>query len=594
MPASGDDPNQRHAQQLAAFLSLYRPLVDGLVKEFFLDDYWTNLPVSWRAPLDALSFRDLAELLQRPTCSSPPGIVWPLSLLAFFATVHALRLPEQFKARGGTEGLSDEATNDLAASMAGLNVSDIDLRGPTGASWANNLRKSADGRCAEELYMGVDLRLAVKPKKMHEIIHLGSLTDRIARLAGCDNVVDVGSGQGYLSRALAFQYNWPVVALEMGKANVAASNRLDSMVQRQLAKRLKDARECAWQPGVGTLRHVAARLPPTATPERLWALLAPASAAAPSLAGGGGSREVEGSTAAVTAPPAAPAQPGVSGGRSLLVGLHTCGDLACTMLRVFDSGAEAVGAIVSVGCCYMHVTEHEPHKTDLTSNWRLGKAAEPHSPQEPSAGAAAEAETGGGSPSLEPSPQCLPCDAGYPMSGWVRRLGVPFGYHVRELACHHMMAYHDRLVAAADGDPRAEEALRSHCRRAVLELVLRRRGAGGCVGVIKNGPSLTFGAYVTACFHKLGLPPQSEEEEAATLAQCEPLLPQWRRVVVYYVLRLLLAPLWEAFLLLDRLLFLQERGYAAQLLPLFDPTLSPRNYAVLGVRRPGRSDAPHS
>ena len=57
-------------------------------------------------------------------------------------------------------------------------------------------------------------------------------------------------------------------------------------------------------------------------------------------------------------------------------------------------------------------------------------------------------------------------------------------------------------------------------------------------------------------------------------------------MVVYYVLRLLLAPLWEALLLLDRLLFLQERGYAAQLLPLFDPTLSPRNYAVLGVRRP--------
>ena len=63
-------------------------------------------------------------------------------------------------------------------------------------------------------------------------------------------------------------------------------------------------------------------------------------------------------------------------------------------------------------------------------------------------------------------------------------------------------------------------------------------------------------------------------------------LTDQRRVVVYYVLRLLLAPLWEALLLLDRLLFLQERGYAAQLLPLFDPTLSPRNYAVLGVRRP--------
>ena len=64
--------------------------------------------------------------------------------------VHALRLPGQFTARGGTEGLSDEATHDLAASMAGLNASDADLRGPTGAAWANDQRKSKGGRCAEE------------------------------------------------------------------------------------------------------------------------------------------------------------------------------------------------------------------------------------------------------------------------------------------------------------------------------------------------------------------------------------------------------------------------------------------------------------
>jgi hypothetical protein len=176
METPSTDPSQRHAQQLATFLSLYRPLVDGLVKEFFIDGYWTNLPASWRAPLDALSFQDLADLLMRPTCSAPAGVVWPLSLLAFMATVHALRLPGQFEARGGTEELPDEATNDLAASMAGLNASDADLRGPTGASWANNQRKSADGRCAEEQYIGIDLRLAVKPKKMHEIIHLVSLT----------------------------------------------------------------------------------------------------------------------------------------------------------------------------------------------------------------------------------------------------------------------------------------------------------------------------------------------------------------------------------------------------------------------------------
>ena len=79
--------------------------------------------------------------------------------------------------------------------------------------------------------------------------------------------------------------------------------------------------------------------------------------------------------------------------------------------------------------------------------------------------------------------------------------------------------------------------------------------------------------------------PLSEAEEAEVGSELAPLLGQWRRVVVFFALRALLAPLWEALLLLDRLLFLGERGHLAALVPIFDPALSPRNYAVVGVRR---------
>jgi len=41
--------------------------------------------------------------------------------------------------------------------------------------------------------------------------------------------------------------------------------------------------------------------------------------------------------------------------RFILVGLHTCGDLGPTMLRVFSHCDQIVG-LVSVGCCYMKVT----------------------------------------------------------------------------------------------------------------------------------------------------------------------------------------------------------------------------------------------
>ena len=47
---------------------------------------------------------------------------------------------------------------------------------------------------------------------------------------------------------------------------------------------------------------------------------------------------------------------------------------------------------------------------------------------------------------------------------------------------------------------------------------------------------------------------------------------------------MLLGPLWEALILLDRLLYLRERGHTARLVPLFDPSLSPRSYALVSVK----------
>ena len=58
-------------------------------------------------------------------------------------------------------------------------------------------------------------------------------------------------------------------------------------------------------------------------------------------------------------PPAPPAPSAVAGPvsqpRFILVGLHTCGDLAPTLLRVFAESATVVG-VVSVGCCFMKLS----------------------------------------------------------------------------------------------------------------------------------------------------------------------------------------------------------------------------------------------
>ncbi|RWW32970.1 hypothetical protein GW17_00002321 [Ensete ventricosum] len=55
----------------------------------------------------------------------------------------------------------------------------------------------------------------------------------------------------------------------------------------------------------------------------------------------------------------------------------------------------------------------------------------------------------------------------------------------------------------------------------------------------------------------------------------------------FWALRAALGPLVESYILLDRLLFLQEQGNSVEafLFPIFDPTLSPRNMAVIARRK---------
>lgn len=57
-------------------------------------------------------------------------------------------------------------------------------------------------------------RRHLKPKKQHEIARLALIAGQVAQGA-CDGVmIDVGSGQGHLSRLLAYGHNVRVVCLE--------------------------------------------------------------------------------------------------------------------------------------------------------------------------------------------------------------------------------------------------------------------------------------------------------------------------------------------------------------------------------------------
>ncbi|XP_062897732.1 protein RRNAD1 isoform X3 [Mobula hypostoma] len=212
----------------------------------------------------------------------------------------------------------------------------------------------------------------------------------------------------------------------------------------------------------------------------------------------------------------------------VLAALHACGDLGPAALRLFAQCPGARG-LALVSCCYMKASE----------------------------------------------------EGGYPMSAWVRSLPAhQLPYKLRETACHAVEDFAQRLRGQSP-------ALRSHCYRAALEVIIRhlhphlRRPplhAGG------KAHLLPFPDYAREGLRKLGL----HSGMSWDVAQVEALLEQGNKVLAYFCLTLSLAPVIETLILLDRVIYLQEQGFHCQLLPLFEPRFSPRNFVLLAAKLSGQ------
>ncbi|XP_038624878.1 protein RRNAD1 [Tachyglossus aculeatus] len=459
---SGDSASgaRELAVALTRVLGLYGSLLDSCIIEFFTDNLWAKLPAAWQEALDGLSPPELAAALLEPPGSGPGPrfrAVWPLTLLALRVTTHSLcfsRVP----ASPGSE---------------------------------------FEGNPAQSPLLPAPFRRHVRPKKQHEIHRLGQVVQRLSELTGCDQVVDVGSGQGHLSRYLACGLGLRVVAVEAEPRLVDTAQRFDRELLDTLEKeeRRRTGARPAGRPQAP--RHVVGRVDPVAPGQDF-----PVALEGPEH-------------------------------RVLLAGLHACGDLSPAMLRLFTGSPGAV-ALVSVGCCYMRLSTEAPD---------------------------------------------APSAAGYPLSTWVRSLpGHRLPYRSREAACHAQEGHGRRLRRASPG-------LRIHCYRAALEPEIRRARPGllrpGLQG-IPHAHQLPFEEYASKGLRQAGLDPTTPLDTAAIGAR----LAQEPRVTAFVSLLQLLAPLAETLMLLDRVLFLQERGCQAEVLPLFCPELSPRNLVLVATKWP--------
>ncbi|XP_070691025.1 methyltransferase-like protein 25B [Pempheris klunzingeri] len=564
------------AQRLTAFLSHYGHLCDSYIIEFFTEDLWHTLPNTWQSVLQDLTYPQIADLLLDATCGERryPS-VWPLSLLAFRSTAHALAFPRECRQQ-----------RRMAASTKP-------------AEFLENQSQSC--------LLGHMFRKHVKPKKQHEIRKLGTLVKQLCDQTDCSRVVDVGSGQGHLTRFLSFGLRLSVTAIEADHTLVAMASKFDGQLLWALEKE-KQKKSCSSLHAVSQFspRHVVGWVNPNASWEAFIKQLntatcvyegpptpfRPSKKRPQSSEHQGCSHVVQtsccGSTDSDTrsldfdftsqhkssknesqdessageccscvqpvchkcAHPEENSQRGIPD--FVLTGLHACGDLSVTLLRHFVNCPHVRG-ITSVSCCYMKITTKE-------------NPAPPGQVECPTP------------PTL--CQELLPSEFGYPMSSWVQGLpGHQLSYKAREGACHAVEDYVRRLREES-------ELLRTHCYRAMLETFirdarpdLRREG----IQTIRKAHLLPFTEYARLGLPRVGLPPGLPLDPR----RVEAMLKQQGRVVAYFSLVLLMAPVVETLVLLDRMIYLQENGVNSQLVPLFDPNFSPRNFVLVALKSHG-------
>ncbi|NWR76193.1 MET25 protein, partial [Centropus unirufus] len=228
----------------------------------------------------------------------------------------------------------------------------------------------------------------------------------------------------------------------------------------------------------------------------------------------------------------------------MMVGLHTCGDLAANTLRIFTAKPE-IKAVCSVGCCYHLLSEQFENQEVFFLHFT----------------------------------DCPEEVWGFPMCQYLKDKGWCCGRNARMSACL-------ALERVAVGQMLPMESL---FYRAVLQVIIEE-----IYGVTKSNrhvgktfsKSTSFIDYVRKSLKKLELD-DSKLPDSCIMDYYEKYKHRMNELEAFNMLKVVLAPCIEVLILLDRLCYLKEQDDIAWsgLVKLFDPVKSPRCYAVIALKK---------
>ena len=166
----------------------------------------------------------------------------------------------------------------------------------------------------------------MKEKKTHEVDEMSYLIARLCKYLSIENVVDVGSGKGYLSAQLSYLYDLNVIAIDSSKENVENTLERINKMKKQTNLDLRNFNESSDASNVkkfqtfNELVNVNTNL--TDLVKKRLNLSLDANRA------------------------------------YSLIGLHTCGELANSLLMLYLNNLSDISCLLcNVACCYHFLHE---------------------------------------------------------------------------------------------------------------------------------------------------------------------------------------------------------------------------------------------
>ncbi|KAI8922665.1 methyltransferase domain-containing protein [Entophlyctis helioformis] len=379
-------------------------------------------------------------------------------------------------------------------------------------------------------HLDKDIAIGMNPKKLQEVTSTASLISHIAQQTGSSHVLDLGAGQGYLSSALALQYGLNTYAVDKSQSQVDGAQRRADNIRRLRAHHDKQRQRQSTAAPSGSLRFIVDHVRDSDGLSYVDMI-----------------REIEDE------------YEDARDARGWIVcGLHTCGDLASTMVRSFvrQQGHVSdvrVAALVNLGCCYQILSENDPTDPNRTEH------------------------------------------AGFPMSETVKSLNVHLGLNMRMVACQATQRWTTTSLEST------QQTIRKLYYRSVLQKMLhdlRLRSAQPsdadtrfsetnrgevAIRTLPESAMATPETYVRAALARLGIP-QDTVGDGTVAAYFEWHSAAQHQIAVVWSMRTLLADAAESLILMDRLLYVGECSACRVVLtPVVDATVSPRNMALVAI-----------